>query len=72
MQKLDKSIASRIVTKIKWLAENLDDIKLESLSGEFSHLFKLRIGDYRVLYGFNKPDKMIIIHLIGHRSEIYK
>lgn len=72
LKKLDKITSSRIVSKLNWLALNLNEIKLESLKGEFSHLFKLRVGDYRILYELITNDNLIIVHLIGHRSDIYE
>lgn len=69
---LDKSIAKRIIEKIYWLRDNFDMHKPESLKGEFSTFYKLRIGEYRVLYQVDSSNKEIIIHLIGHRKEIYK
>ena len=34
--------------------------------------FKLRVGDYRVLYEFDVPLGRIYLHYVGHRREIYK
>ncbi|MFB2835159.1 type II toxin-antitoxin system RelE family toxin [Floridanema evergladense] len=34
-------------------------------------MFKLRVGDYRVVYTFSTESRIITIHRIGHRSEIY-
>ena len=34
--------------------------------------FKLRVGDYRVLYEFDLPQGRIYLHYVGHRREIYK
>jgi addiction module RelE/StbE family toxin len=40
------------------------------LKGEFKGLYKLRIGEYRVIYA--KTDKEAILVLrIGHRSKVY-
>lgn len=70
---LDKPIAQRILKKIQWLSKNLDYINPEPLTGEFQGAYKLRVGDYRVVYAFERGKlSVIIVHLIGHRSEIYK
>ena len=69
---LDKSVAHRITQRILWLTENLHYIKPEPLKGELSGLFKLRVGAYRVIYEILSIEQLIIIHAIGHRSEIYK
>lgn len=69
---LDNSVGRRIVKRIRWLAENLDVIKPESLTGDLAGLYKLRVGDYRVAYEIVRDEETIVIHLIGHRSEIYR
>ena len=68
----DQSLAKRIVKRIRWLAENLDDLKPEPLAGDLAGLYKLRVGDYRVLYELVGKDELIVIHYIGHRRQIYK
>ncbi|MGB5592986.1 MAG: type II toxin-antitoxin system RelE/ParE family toxin [Crocosphaera sp.] len=40
-------------------------------SANLNGLFKLRVGDYRVIYSFIIAEKRIIIHKVGHRSSIY-
>lgn len=69
---LDKPIAQRVLKRLRWLAENLDTIAPKALGGEWRGVFKLRVGDYRVLYTFDKKAQEIIVHLIGHRREVYK
>ncbi|MBK5283114.1 MAG: type II toxin-antitoxin system RelE/ParE family toxin [Nitrospiraceae bacterium] len=70
--KLDKSVARRIVERVNWLAENLKSVQLKTLTEEFEGLFKLRVGDYRVVYELIRNEQMIIVHAIGHRREIYR
>ena len=72
LARLDKPVARRIVERVHWLAENLEDITLEALTGELDGLFKLRIGDYRVVYELIHDEQLIMIHAIGHRREIYR
>ena len=72
LERLDKLVARRIVERINWLAANLDDINPESYTGELAGLYKLRVGDYRVVYEILRGETVIVIHQIGHRSEIYR
>lgn len=72
LAKLDKPVARRIVDRVQWLTENLADASLEALTGEFEGLFKLRVGDYRVVYELIHEEELIMIHAIGHRREIYR
>ena len=72
LSRLDKVIAQRILTKVRWLSENFDNLTPEVLIGEWKGLFKLRVGSYRVVYAVNQEDQVIIVHLVGHRRDIYK
>lgn len=70
-EKLDQGVADRLLKKLRWLAENFDSVKPEPLTGAFSGLFKLRVGDYRVIYQANRGEKVLTVRLVGHRREIY-
>ncbi|WP_230400971.1 type II toxin-antitoxin system RelE/ParE family toxin [Microcystis aeruginosa] len=39
------------------------------LTREWSGFYKLRVGDYRVIYEFDRESRIII--RVGHRSEVY-
>lgn len=69
---LDKSIVRRVVLRLNWMAENFDSIRHIPLSGELSDMYKFRVGDYRVLYQVIENEKLIVIHAIGHRRDIYR
>lgn len=70
---LDKSIAQRILKRLRRFASNFDAISPEPLKAQWGGMFKLRVGDYRVLYTFSKtPNKIITVHRIKHRREVYK
>jgi mRNA interferase RelE/StbE len=68
---LDQVVADRLLKKLRWLAENFDSVRPEPLTGLFSGLFKLRVGDYRVIYQANREKKVLTVRLVGHRREIY-
>ena len=72
LKKLDKELIQRILNKISYLALNFDSITPEPLKGNLKHFYKLRSGSWRVLYSINSGEEKIIIHLIGHRKDIYK
>ena len=72
LARLDKPIGRRAVERIHWLAANLDSIKPEALTGDLAGLYKLRVGDYRVVYEILHDEQTIVIHLIGHRREVYR
>jgi len=72
LERLDKPTGRRIVQRINWLAANLDAIRLEALTGDLVGFYKLRVGDYRVIYEVLWDEEAIVIHAIGHRREIYR
>jgi mRNA-degrading endonuclease RelE of RelBE toxin-antitoxin system len=41
LARLDPAVARRIVHRIRWFAENLEDIEPEVLAGDFAGFFKL-------------------------------
>jgi len=72
LQRLDRAVARRIAGRLQWLAENLDAIKPVPLAGELSGLYKLRTGVYRVIYEILREERLIVVHCIGHRSDIHR
>ncbi|GIW67056.1 MAG: hypothetical protein KatS3mg096_566 [Candidatus Parcubacteria bacterium] len=66
------NLQKKILKKIYWLKDNLTKIKLTLLTGNFSGFFKLRLGDYRVLYKLDYENKKIIIYVIKHRKDVYR
>ena len=49
-EELDKIIAQRILAKLRWISDNFSAITPVRLHGELRDLYKLRIGDWRVVY----------------------
>ena len=69
---LDKQISHRILSRLLWLAENINDITPLSMKGEWSGFFKLRVGNYRVLYDIIDDEDIIFVLRTGHRRDIYR
>lgn len=53
LERLTSVIQQRILNKIRWLSKNLENLAPQALSADLSGLFKLRVGDYRVIYSFD-------------------
>jgi mRNA interferase RelE/StbE len=69
LRKLPRNIAGRIVLKVKLLEESPLQY-LEHLSSQ--SLYKLRVGEYRLLVDFDFGLRIAKIQVIGHRRNIYK
>ena len=70
LDKIDFKIAQRLVSKISWLAQNFSYLTPEPLHGTFKGTYKLRVGDYRIVYILR--NEIMVILSAGHRKEIYK
>lgn len=67
---ISKSIGQRIFKKIEVLRNDPFGQGARKLGGEKG--YRIRIGDYRVIYIIDKIRKEIVIIKIGHRREVYK
>jgi mRNA interferase RelE/StbE len=72
LARLDADTAQRVFLKLRWLAENFAAVKPEALTGQWQGVFKLRVGDYRILYTLHKGSQKITVHFVRHRREVYK
>lgn len=73
LTRLDRSMAERVLKRIRWLAENFDTITPLPLTGKWQEYFKLRAGDYRIIYRIERQKtNTLIIEFIRHRREVYK
>ena len=71
MNSLDKPIRQRILEKLFWLEANFDDILPRSLSNKLSRYYKLRVGDWRIVYLVIQEAQEISVIAIDHRKDIY-
>lgn len=71
-KRLDKSIARHIASKIDWLSQNIESILSAPLKGSFKGKYKLRVGDWRIIYAFEHSSQIITIYAVRHRREVYK
>jgi mRNA interferase RelE/StbE len=72
IKRLDKPVARRIQSRLNWLAENFEAIEPQALTADWQDFFKLRVGDYRVIYTANRSTQVLTVQSVGHRSEVYK
>ena len=72
LEKLDYSIRIQVLKKVKWFRDNFEQITPLPLGEKWRGFFKLRIGDYRVIYEVEKNKRSVTIHYIGRRDKIYQ
>jgi mRNA interferase RelE/StbE len=69
LKKLDKPVASNILDDIEEYFNNPISTKIKKLKTPFDGAYRLRIGDYRVI--FYQEDDLVLISKIAHRKQIY-
>ncbi|HWD91591.1 MAG TPA: type II toxin-antitoxin system RelE/ParE family toxin [Verrucomicrobiae bacterium] len=67
---LPSSVREMLHSKIDEMGMRLDTYPHKRLQGRPE--FKLRVGDYRVLYELDVKSGRIYLHYVGNRREIYK
>ena len=72
LSKLDGAVRQRILEKVVWLCENFSQVSHLPLGYEWQGFFKLRAGDWRIVYEIDYSKNEITAHRIEHRSRIYK
>ena len=71
LSKLPQQVIERAVSRIKALESNPfppQSLKLR----ESERLYRLRVGDYRIIYEVDVEIRVITIHYIRHRREVYR
>ena len=59
----------RIVARIQTLCENPRPVGCEKLGGQ--DLYRVRQGNYRILYSVHDTHVLVVVIKIGHRREVY-
>jgi mRNA interferase RelE/StbE len=70
LRKLPKSIQPRIRGAIELLAEDPRPPASRPLQGRDG--YRVRVGDYRIIYTVNDDVLTIVVVALGHRREIYR
>jgi len=71
LEALDDSFLSGVFRRIEALADNPRPVGCRKIRGERS-LWRIRVGDYRIIYSIDDAHKVIDISTIRHRSDAYR
>lgn len=71
IQKLPKAIAKIILQSIQSLKEDPFTGNATKLKSK-EKLYRLRVGNYRIVYTVEKQIDVVTVVKIGHRKDIYK
>jgi mRNA interferase RelE/StbE len=65
-----KKDRQRIVAHIQELTENPHPTGSQKLSG--ADKYRIRCGNYRIVYSINDDERLVQVVKIGHRREVYR
>ena len=68
--KLPPQVRARIESRIDEMGQRLATFPHHRLTG--SNRYRLRVGDYRIIYAFEAGTGIIHLLAVGHRREIYR
>jgi mRNA interferase RelE/StbE len=71
LRRIPREAVSRIVAEVTKLADEPLPHGSEKLTGS-RHTYRIRIGDYRVVYEFLRDAKIVEIQRVRHRRDVYR
>jgi mRNA interferase RelE/StbE len=71
LRKVDRQYMPRILNAIESLADNPFPVQSKKLRDAESS-YRLRIGDFRVIYQVDTQNRVVIIYHIRHRKDAYR
>ena len=73
LERMDVRIKAQLKTKLEQLAQNPDAMPgIKPMAGEWVGFYRLRHGNLRVIYLYDRPGDAIVIAHIGPRGDVYK
>ena len=71
LESLPPKMQDRILAEIEKLRENARPSKSKKLKG-MSDTYRIRVGDYRVLYEIHEREVVVLVVGIRHRKDAYR
>jgi mRNA interferase RelE/StbE len=73
LERIDARIKAQLVAKLAELAHNSDAMPgVKPMAGEWAGYSRLRHGDLRVIYMYDRAANTLVIAHIGPRGDVYK
>ena len=71
LDRLPADLYGRMMRKLESLQENPRPVGVEKLAGP-EDLYRVRVGDWRIVYAVRDRELVVIVIRIGHRREVYR
>ena len=71
LDRLPGDMHGRVMRKLEALQEDPRPVGVEKLAGP-EDLYRVRVGDWRIVYAIRDRELVVIVIRIGHRREVYR
>lgn len=71
LEALDAALVARLIRRIDALAANPRPSGCRKLRGT-RNLWRIRVGDYRVIYAVSDPERLVDVRVVRHRGDVYE
>ena len=71
LQRLERSIASRLIARIEGLAQSPRPSGCVKLTGA-GDLWRIRVADYRIVYAIDDDRLLVDVLIVRHRRDAYR
>ena len=70
LNRLPDDVAGRIMARLRALEANPRPTDVKKLKGRSA--WRVRVGDYRIIYEIHDRELVVIVVTIGHLREVYR
>ncbi len=71
LDRLGHAEQQRVARRIDALPENPRPSGVQAITG-YPGYFRLRVGDYRIVYTIDDTARLVTIVIVGHRRDVYE
>lgn len=72
IRKPDRQVSRRVLAKITRLAVDPAPHGCRALAGQPNGTYRIRIGDYRVIYSVDGTELVVLVVRVAHRGEVHR
>ena len=72
LRNLPKTVIKRVIIASEGLAKNPQPNGCKKLRGTKENLYRVRVGDYRIIYVIEETIRIVTVRNVRHRKDVYR